>query len=115
MHLFVYGTLKRGQSRHRYLEGQKFVGVARTEPRYRLFNLGDYPGLVELLDGRSIDGELWDVDPACLRRLDAVEGCDEGLYRRAEIRLLAPHAQFTVLSYLYERTIEGMPDCGAHW
>jgi gamma-glutamylaminecyclotransferase len=115
MLLFAYGTLKRGQSRHRYLTGQEFLGAARTRPLYRLYNLGDYPGLVERSDGRSIEGELWDVDRDCLALLDAVEGCDDGLYRRANIQLLPPHDQLTVSSYFYEKTIDGMDDCGTHW
>ena len=115
MLLFVYGTLKQGESRHRYLAGQKFVGVARTRPQYRLFDLGDYPGLVERPDGHSIEGELWDVAAECLARLDAVEGCHEGLYRRSEIHLLSPYDQLPVFSYFYEKTVDGMPECGGRW
>jgi gamma-glutamylaminecyclotransferase len=115
MFLFVYGTLRRGESRHRYLAGQRYVGVARTQPQYRLFDLGDYPGLVERSNGRSIEGELWDVTPECLARLDAVEGCHEGLYRRSDVQLLSPHDQLPVFSYLYEKTVDGMPECGGRW
>jgi gamma-glutamylaminecyclotransferase len=115
MHLFAYGTLKRGQPRHCYLAGQNFVGPARTRPLYHLYNLGDYPGLVERPDGRSIEGELWDIDLDCFARLDAVEGCGEGLYRRANIQLLPPHDQLAVFSYFYEKSIDGMRDCGTRW
>jgi gamma-glutamylaminecyclotransferase len=115
MHLFVYGTLKRGQKRHRFLAGQKFVGTARTLPLYGLFNLGDYPGLVERSDGRSIEGELWEVDAASLPLLDQVEGCHEGLYRRANIQLLPPHDQLAVFSYFYEKNLDGAEDCGTRW
>lgn len=115
MNLFVYGTLKRGQPRHRFLAGQKFLGTARTLPLYRLFNLGDYPGLVERGDGRSIEGEIWEVDSDCLAILDAVEGCDKGLYRRANIQLVSPHDQITVFSYFYEKAIDGKADCGTRW
>ena len=66
MFLFVYGTLKRGQPRHRYLAGQTFVASAVTRPIYRLFNVGDYPALVRHSEGRSIEGELWRVDEGCL-------------------------------------------------
>ncbi len=38
--LFVYGTLKRGERANRLLSGQRFVGAAETEPRYRLVDLG---------------------------------------------------------------------------
>ena len=115
MHLFVYGTLKRGESSHRHLAGQKFLAPVRTQPRYQLYNLGDYPGLVERHDGRSVEGELWDVDPECLARLDLVEGCDEGLYRRSTVQLVPPHDQLSVFSYLYQKPVDGLQDCGTRW
>ena len=115
MYLFVYGTLKRGESRHPYLAGQKFLAPARTQPQYRLYDLGDYPGLVEHRDGRSVEGELWDVDPECLARLDIVEGCDEALYRRSTVRLASPHDHLPVFSYFYEKPVSGLQDCGMRW
>jgi gamma-glutamylcyclotransferase (GGCT)/AIG2-like uncharacterized protein YtfP len=115
MHLFVYGTLKRGQPRQRFLAGQKFVAAAVTEPRYRLFNVGEYPALVPHPDGRSIEGELWDVDEACLRTLDKVEGCDVGLYARGPVKLQPPHARLAAVSYLYLPPVDGLADCGRSW
>ena len=44
--VFVYGTLKRGMSNHRWLRGQRFVDESRTLPSYRMYDLGGYPGLV---------------------------------------------------------------------
>jgi gamma-glutamylaminecyclotransferase len=115
MFLFVYGTLKRGQPRHRYLAGQTFVAVAVTCPFYRLFNVGEYPALVRHPEGCSIEGELWQVDEACLRMLDRVEACDEGLYARQTVELLPPHDCHGALTYLYELPTEGLADCGARW
>jgi gamma-glutamylaminecyclotransferase len=115
MHLFVYGTLKRGQPRHRFLAGQMFVAAAATQPQYRLFNVGEYPALVPHADGRSIEGELWDVDDACLRTLDEVEGCDLGLYARRPVELKAPHDQFETVTYLYLPPVDGLADCGTCW
>jgi len=69
--IFVYGTLKRGGSNHRLLDGQRFLAVARTLPIYKLYALNDFPGMVaEAKNGRSIEGEIWQIDPACLARLD---------------------------------------------
>lgn len=115
MRLFVYGTLKRGQVRNRFLAGQTFLGVARTQPHYRLYDLGDYPGLVCSNDGLSIEGELWDVDDACLAVLDREEGCDTGLYRRDAIALTAPHADLSVVTYFYARPVTNHRDCGTSW
>ncbi len=115
MHLFVYGTLKRGESRSRFLSGQRFIATAHTRPLYRLYDLGDYPGLVECGAGLSIKGELWDVHEACLMRLDQVEGCDMGLYRREPVKLAAPHDELSAVTYLYRKSIDGLADCGPQW
>jgi gamma-glutamylcyclotransferase (GGCT)/AIG2-like uncharacterized protein YtfP len=115
MHVFVYGTLKRGQPRHRFLAGQAFIAPAVTRPLYRMFNVGEYPALVRHADGRAIHGELWDVDDACVRTLDRVEGCDLGLYVRATVELSAPRDRLSAETYLYLLPIDGFADCGTCW
>ncbi len=115
MHLFVYGTLKRGQPRHRYVAGQTFVGTAATLPLYRLYNVGEYPALVRHAEGRSIEGELWQVDDSCLRILDRVEGCHVGLYIRESIELMDPFASLAAETYVYCLSVDGLADCGTRW
>lgn len=114
-HLFVYGTLKQGQPRHRFLAGQKFVGAAQTQPHYRLYHLGSYPGLVHATDGLAIEGELWDVSEECLKQLDRIEGVETGLYRREVVLLAPPHDQLFAVTYLYQLDVGGLPDCGVRW
>lgn len=113
--LFVYGTLKRGFSRAAALQGETFLGTARTQARYRMFNCGYYPGLVEAPDGLFIEGELWEVSHDCLKRLDEIEGVKIGLYQRVKVCLKSPHDRDEVETYLYRRSIEGLPDCGVRW
>jgi gamma-glutamylcyclotransferase (GGCT)/AIG2-like uncharacterized protein YtfP len=75
--LFVYGTLRPG-----YAPAEIADVVAALKPvgdgtiRGRLYNLGDYPGVV--LDDKAneqIQGEVFDLppDPALLARLDEYE------------------------------------------
>ena len=105
--LFVYGTLKRGGANHGQLLGARFISEARTEPFYRLFMIEDYPGLVEVHeDGRCVEGELWEVDPALVDRLDAFEGTSEGLFHRGPVRLAAEEAG-AVEAYFYQRSTAG--------
>ena len=113
--IFVYGTLKRGYSRSAALQGEKFLGTARTDTRYRMYNCGDYPGLVESPEGLSIEGELWEVSAECLKRLDEIEGVGNQLYKRAKVHLKTPHEREKAETYLYLRSTQGMPDCGARW
>src|SRR5689334_8617863 len=100
--LFIYGTLKRGGSNHAFLAGQHFLGPARTVPGFALYSLGDYPGMVRAPgDTAGVTGELWVVDDACLAELDRLEGLDEGLYERVEVRLSPIPRAVTAQTYLY--------------
>jgi gamma-glutamylcyclotransferase (GGCT)/AIG2-like uncharacterized protein YtfP len=114
--LFVYGSLKRGCSNHRQLRGQRFVGPARTQPGFRLFDLGEYPGMIPFpADRDGVEGEVWSVDHASLARLDQFEGVPEGLYRREQIPLTAPFADKIVETYLFNRSTEGLAEIGSSW
>ena len=59
--IFVYGSLKRGQTLHYLLRDLPFVGEAWTIAEYRLFHLGAYPGLVQSDSGISVQGELFPI------------------------------------------------------
>src|SRR5262245_10649869 len=97
--VFVYGTLKRGQRNHRLLSGQHFVSAAETQPRYRLYDQGRYPCLMEdETAGVAVCGEVWEVDAATLDRLDEYEGAP-ALYTRKEIALAGVPGP--VLAYFY--------------
>jgi gamma-glutamylcyclotransferase (GGCT)/AIG2-like uncharacterized protein YtfP len=72
--LFVYGTLQRGGVRHGPLARQRFLGEYRTRPRYALYDLGTYPGLVASDEGQVVAGELYEVERSLLVYLDGVEG-----------------------------------------
>jgi len=118
MKLFIYGTLKRQQSRAGALDGQRFIGEAKTLARYRLFDTGSYPVLVgchEVEDGGlEIEGELWHVDADCLARLDEIE-CVPELFRRQPVMLSLPAGYDDVETYIYQRSVMGLRDCGARW
>jgi gamma-glutamylcyclotransferase (GGCT)/AIG2-like uncharacterized protein YtfP len=111
--VFLYGTLKRGGVSHHLLAGQRLVGAARTRPEFRLHQLDGYPGMVRAPDGgRSIEGEIWEVDPACLARLDEWEGTAAGLFSRESVRLLPPDDKPGAEAYLYLRDVTGCGDLG---
>jgi gamma-glutamylaminecyclotransferase len=115
--VFVYGTLKRGLSNHGWLKGQEFAGEARTEARYRMYDLGGYPGMVvaEAGKGERIEGEVWEVDEAALRGLDVLEGVAEGEYRLESVALEEEWAGKGVRGYVYLRSVEGRRECGTRW
>lgn len=114
--VFVYGTLKRGLSNARYLAGQRFLGEARTQPIYRMVSLGSYPGLFRSTEnGRSIVGEVWEVDAACLARLDVLEDLEGGEYTREPAELQAPFDEGVVEIYLFAHDVSMWPDAGEEW
>lgn len=96
--LFVYGTLRRGEIRHKLIEHCKFLGYG-TVKGFRLFDLGDYPGAVA--GSGKVHGELYEVDDKVIRWLDFVEGLRIRLFRRIEVQV-NDEAGNVVSAYLYE-------------
>ena len=116
MLLFLYGTLKRGGSNHGYMHGQRFITEASTAPKYRLYDLGGYPGLVTAeADGLSITGEIWEVDAEGLILLDDLENIEGGEYAREVMPMLPPHDGLQVEGYRYLLTVKGCRDLGQTW
>src|SRR5438094_10527046 len=111
--LFVYGTLKRGLRNNHFLAGQKFLGEARTVPRYRLYDGGPHPCLVEDSQGGvAVRGEIWHVDEDTLTRLDELEDAPR-LFARCPIDIAGLAAP--VVTYLYRGNLAGMKDCRERW
>jgi gamma-glutamylcyclotransferase (GGCT)/AIG2-like uncharacterized protein YtfP len=71
-HLFLYGTLMRGQPAHRLVAGRAAF-VEEGHVIGTLLALGRFPGLVK---GRGrVRGEVWRLDtPEVLQTLDEYEG-----------------------------------------
>jgi gamma-glutamylaminecyclotransferase len=113
VHLFVYGSLKRGMSSHALLAGQEFVGTAQTLPRYRLYNCGRYPALVaNSANGLAVQGEVWHVDETALASLDRYEGAPT-LFIRREVALEGMAGP--VYAYFYVPEVRGLESCGSVW
>ncbi len=71
MRFFICGSALRGQPDHKNLGDAKFLGEARTAPRYRLHSVRDqHPGIYEVDSGGiSIVGELYEFTPEQHERL----------------------------------------------
>lgn len=110
-HLFVYGTLMRGQCRARHWP----LPPVRIDPatiRAALYDLGAYPGIAE--GNELVRGEVWELRPedmaGTLRVLDAVEGHakrDDDLYVRRAVRChLYDGQEVFAWTYFYARPAE---------
>lgn len=112
--LFVYGTLKRGLRNHRLIADQHFLGEAVTEPRYRVIDLGPYPGLIaDERTGLAVKGELWAVSACCLGELDDFEQ-EAGAFVREPVAV-AGRAGEEVWAYFWNRPVPPGAAGGAEW
>jgi gamma-glutamylaminecyclotransferase len=94
MKVFVYGTLRRGQTAHHLLRGARFIDTARTEPEYTLLDMGTYPALVSGGE-TAVLGEIYEIEADALAELDRYEDAPR-LYRR----VLTPIGGHEVFVYL---------------
>ena len=80
-YIFVYGTLKKGERAHSYLEKAYYIGEGEIEG-FCLYDLGEYPG-IKRCNGK-VKGEVYLVDENTLKILDEYEGKD---YKRIEVEV----------------------------
>ncbi|XP_036397011.1 gamma-glutamylaminecyclotransferase-like [Megalops cyprinoides] len=93
-HVFVYGTLKRGQPNYFRMMDRgngkaQFCGSARTVDRFPLVIAGRYniPFLLNVPGkGQQVKGEVYCVDAQMLKFLDEFEGCPH-MYQRIPVKL----------------------------
>ena len=66
--LFVNGEGMRGGAVHHSIAGHRFLGAARTAPRYRFYSVRDeFPALWPAPDGVAVEGELYEVPLEVIR------------------------------------------------
>lgn len=104
-HVFVYGTLRRGEQRdiNRLLPAPRWIGRASVPGV--MYHLGAYPGVV-LGHGRGtagrVQGEVYEISAELERQLDEIEAVwpqpnGEYVKRRIVVRLDGPAQQGTGL------------------
>jgi gamma-glutamylcyclotransferase (GGCT)/AIG2-like uncharacterized protein YtfP len=106
--LFVYGTLCRGFSRHKFLRaaGAKYEG--RGSVRGRLYDLGDFPGALPAQgDSVQVGGEVYRLPnpESALKVLDGVEAFgpaspQTSLFRRERVEVRLEN-RVTVQAWIY--------------
>lgn len=97
----VYGTLKKGYSNHRLLENYKFKGTELIEGRYKLYDLGPFPGIKP--GNGNLFIEIYEVDDqAGLNSLDELEG-----YPYLYSKNYVDTSFGKVLLYVYNEQING--------
>ncbi|MDF2153206.1 gamma-glutamylcyclotransferase [Vibrio sp. CAU 1672] len=93
--VFVYGTLRQGESNHHFLRTAQFLGHHETDAQFALYDLGLCPAVSH--GQRSILGEVYLIDDETLHALDKLEDVPVE-YRRESIS--TPFGQAWI--YLYQ-------------
>ena len=104
--LFVYGTLKHGQRNHSLMRESRFLGEAVTEPRYTLLDMGSFPGMIAG-GTTAVHGELYEVGPELLARLDRHEGVPRFYMRTPVLLSVGDFAESYILVH-QERIKDGV-------
>ncbi len=96
--VFVYGTLRRGGIRAmpQIFPGSKFVGTANVGGR--LYDFGEYPGLMLDASSSMVTGEVYEIDDETLNSLDEIEAPARYLRKQVEIDV----DDRKVTSWIYE-------------
>ena len=100
-HVFVYGTLRRGEANDitRLLPSPRFVGCAAICGA--MYHLGRYPGVVLAGEG-SVQGEIYAIDAELERQLDAIEEVypqQTGEYAKREIGVVLDGRELRCIVY----------------
>lgn len=118
-HVFVYGTLRRGEQRDINLLSPTPLFIGYGTIGGVLYDLGDYPGML-LGRGQRVQGEVYQIVPELERLLDEIEEVwpqQTGEYAKREVRVelggeSAPGAEAGLTCLIYEiaeNRTAGMP------
>jgi gamma-glutamylcyclotransferase (GGCT)/AIG2-like uncharacterized protein YtfP len=117
--VFVYGTLRAGEindigeaaARHDIAE-PTLLGTATV--RGRLFDFGQYPGLVPDEAGTPVQGDVYEIDPALIAVLDEIEQVYpgvEGLFVAHEVSVELDGVATTCRFYpVTKNAVKGLPE-----
>ena len=84
--LFVYGSLREGESRNYVFRNADYKGVFETIPKYTMYNLGSFPCIT--FGGKTkITGDVYEVDDYEIEICDMIESHPD-YYTRMPIELL---------------------------
>lgn len=77
--IFVYGTLRKGERNHHYLETSKFFGTAKTTHPYKIIQRyaqdypEGYPVAIPCSSAEILAGEVYEITDETLKQLDILE------------------------------------------
>ncbi|WP_299019297.1 gamma-glutamylcyclotransferase [uncultured Photobacterium sp.] len=104
--VFVYGTLRAGESNHHFLRQASLLGPARLTCGFWLYDLGLYPAAVKCRDeSRPLVGEVYEIDDDMFAALDELEE-----YPQEYTRELVETDYGQAWIYLYRLSVSQLPE-----
>ena len=103
---FAYGSNMSRKGMEARCPGAEAVGVALLED-YRFIIMADGYASLEPARGEDVFGVLWRLTPRDLATLNAYEGLQAGLYRRAMLPVYYERVTLNALIYLGHTGAEG--------
>jgi gamma-glutamylcyclotransferase (GGCT)/AIG2-like uncharacterized protein YtfP len=98
--VFVYGTLRRGGIRAMPSLFPDSTFVDKAKVRGRLYDFGEYPGLLLDESGSPVAGEVYEVDDEILNRLDEIE--TESYYLRKQLEITFGESRRACWVYVFD-------------
>ena len=108
MKVIVYGTLKKGGRLHSYMRDSKFLMDVAVKGFKMYDSKSGFPFIEEGDEDDHIWGEKYEIDEGTLRTLDIVEGIDEGLFKRVDLKELKGWSDSRDSVYIYVGTLPSM-------
>ncbi|MBD1381367.1 gamma-glutamylcyclotransferase [Metabacillus arenae] len=111
--LFVYGTLRKYQNNHHYIEKSKLVAEQASISGVLVDTKEGYPALT--LGKGTVYGEVYQVDKETLKRVDQLEEFKEemhahNLYQRKLVKVMTDSGELEALTYyMNEAEVKGLP------
>lgn len=108
--VFVYGSLRSGSAGAMSVRFPNATYVTEGKVRGRLYDMGEYPGL--MLDGEAsiVTGEVYEVDDDTLFRLDEFELTSD--YSRKQVEVEHESERTGCWIYVPKRDAEFFAGCG---
>lgn len=112
IYLFVYGTLRKGMSRHEVLKNEEFIDNCYIGGDLYFYNNGQFP-FVQMGTG-IVFGEVYKISSTILARIDTIEGYygedEDNFFERDLINILIPKLQSPIDLYVYTYNTTKLPD-----
>lgn len=95
--ILVYGTLRKGESNHAYLQSSKYLGIGKIEGE--LWGKYDWFPYLTLGNG-TVKGEIYEINELTFRAIDGLEGYPYH-YNRKEVPVKIQGQEETIKAWVY--------------